>query len=126
MEVIKMNTFKPNFNESKILTLWKLLHPNDLYFTAELTAMKWEMCPYACESLWILFLFPQSQDPIYCHTQKNKQFFNAVMNHLFIAFAAECVWCTCFPSTFLINIYFSKKHSFCSHTCFSAFSVNSR
>lgn len=44
----------------------------------------------ACESLWILFL-PQSQDPIYCLPQKREQFFDAVMNHLFMF---ETVGCT--------------------------------
>lgn len=35
--------------------------------------------------LWItvdfIYLHPQSQNPIYCHPQKTKQFFSAVVNH---------------------------------------------
>lgn len=58
--------------------------------------------------LWItvdfIYLHPQSQNPIYCHPQKTKQFFSAVVNHPTLMFVAECVRCIRFPATFFFYI----------------------
>ena len=67
--------------------------------------------------LWItvdfIYLHPQSQNPIYCHPQKTKQFFSAVVNHPTLMFVAECVRYIRFPATFFfiyMCFYFKQGH----------------